>query len=470
VITNWKDHAFLSSDQVLDTLEDIRVGLYSPTTNPYTFGPLIPYDQSGEIRIPVGVSGNYYLIVESDFTVLHFDSIRQNNIELLRDMEGDPLLLNIQLSPSPDLFISVLSAPSSVVVGQPFEIQFCTENIGNQVAAGIWQNQVYLSTDLQINSGDIQLSTFNSSLLNGLFELNPDSTFCYPLQVFIPAQYTGNFYIIARTDPTNKVYEHNGENNNVTIREIEATLPLPADLIINQVTLPLEAIAGNVIEISWNTHNQGSNPAYGVYREIVYLSADSLWSADDPVFGIKDTTGYIPPLSTVSSTMSGPVKDVVEGLYYAVVQTDVRQQIIESDNNNNMSASLDRMEVEVKTLIIDSLMTDSLYLNQELYYKVNVLPGMEGESMIISLQGDSTTGFNELYCKFGTVPSRGDFEFGPQQATGAFQHIIIPELQVGTYYIAGYGSMSTGEPQPIELLARIVPFEIHSISPKQGVK
>ncbi len=236
------------------------------------------------------------------------------------------------------------------------------------------------------------------------------------------------------------------------------------------MTLPLEAIAGDVIEISWNTHNQGSNPAYGVYREIVYLSADSLWSADDPVFGIKDTTGYIPPLSTVSSTMSGPVKDVVEGLYYAVVQTDVRQQIIESDNNNNMSASLDRMEVEVKTLIIDSLMTDSLYLNQELYYKVNVLPGMEGESMIISLQGDSATGFNELYCKFGTVPSRGDFEFGPQQATGAFQHIIIPELQVGTYYIAGYGSMSTGEPQPIELLARIVPFEIHSISPKQGVK
>ena len=288
--------------------------------------------------------------------------------------------------------------------------------------------------------------------------------------MFIPAQYTGKLYIIARTDPTNKVYEHNGENNNVTIREIEATLPLPADLIINQVTLPLEAIAGDVIEISWNTHNQGSNPAYGVYREIVYLSADSLWSADDLVFGIKDTTGYIPPLSTVSSTMSGPVKDVVEGLYYAVVQTDVRQQIIESDNNNNMSASLDRMEVEVKTLIIDSLMTDSLYLNQELYYKVNVLPGMEGESMIISLQGDSATGFNELYCKFGTVPSRGDFEFGPQQATGAFQHIIIPELQVGTYYIAGYGSMSTGEPQPIELLARIVPFEIHSISPKQGVK
>ncbi|MBL0007202.1 MAG: right-handed parallel beta-helix repeat-containing protein [Saprospiraceae bacterium] len=470
VITNWKDHAFLSSDQVLDTLEDIRVGLYSPTTNPYTFGPLIPYDQSGEIRIPVGVSGNYYLIVESDFTVLHFDSIRQNNIELLRDSQGAPLLLNIQLSPSPDLFVSVLSAPSSVVVGQPFEILFCTENIGNQVAAGIWQNQIYLSADLQINSGDIPLSTFNSSLLNGLFELPPDSTFCYPLQVFIPAQYAGNFYIIARTDPTNKVYEHNGENNNVTIREIEATLPLPADLIINQVTLPLEAIAGDVIEISWNTHNQGSNPAYGVYREIVYLSADSLWSADDPVFGIKDTTGYIPPLSTVSSTMSGPVKDVVEGLYYAVVQTDVRQQIIESDNNNNMSASLDRMEVEVKTLIIDSLMTDSLYLNQELYYKVNVLPGMEGESMIISLQGDSATGFNELYCKFGTVPSRGDFEFGPQQATGAFQHIIIPELQVGTYYIAGYGSMSTGEPQPIELLARIVPFEIHSISPKQGVK
>lgn len=470
IVLNWKDHVYLSLDMELDTTEDIRVGLYSPTTVNQIFNEVSPLMQEEDIFIPLNVSGSYYLIIESDFTYLHHDTVRENNVALLLDSQGEPQLLTIQLAPLPDLFISTFTTPSNVITGQSFEAEMCIKNIGTGNAAGQWQNQIYLSSDQQINAGDIQLATFNMAPPNQGIVLFPDSVACYNVQLVVPSNYVGNYYLIARTDPANRVYELSGESNNTTIREIESAAPPPADLIVEAVTLPSEGIAGDVIQIHWTTKNTGTYPAYGGYREIIYLSADTLWSIDDPVFGIKDTTRYIPPLTSVQTSVSGAIEDVAEGLYYAVVQTDVRQQIPESDNDNNTGVSFDGIQVEVKTLYIDSLTTDTLLDQQPLYYKINVLPGMDGESMVISLQGDSVTGYNELYCKFGQVPSRGDFDFGPQQAAGHFQHVIIPTLEVGTYYIAAYGSRLYGLPQPVELLARIVPYQIHSITPSQGVK
>jgi hypothetical protein len=469
VIRTWKDHVYLSSDTALDTLEDIRVGLFTPNTFNTVFEPGVPLDLEDQIDIPAGVTGLYYLIVQSDFTELHHDTIRENNIEFLRDAEGDATQINIGLSPSPDLMISTFDAPASVVVNQQVPIQICITNAGIGGAFPYWQNKLYLSSDLLINAGDVQLSTFNTQT-NDFMTFLPDSTICYSLNVVIPAAYSGNFYLLANIDALNRVYEHNGESNNLTVREIEVNQPLPSDLIISEIVIPLEAIAGDVIQVTWGTKNIGTNPAYGVIREIVYLSSDSIWSQDDPVFGLQDTSAYIPPLTTMASSFTGPVTDVVEGLYYALVQTDARQQINETDNDNNTSASIDLMDVGVKTLPIDTLTLDSLYGNQELYYKIEILTGWEGESMVISMAGDSAIGLNELYVKLGSIPTRGDFDHGPQQAAGAYQHIIIPELEVGTYYITGYGSTQTGDPQEVELLATILPFEILSSAPNIGVK
>ncbi|MBP6679826.1 MAG: hypothetical protein KA166_01460 [Saprospiraceae bacterium] len=469
VIRSWKDHVFLSTDQTLDTLVDIPVGIFSPNTTGIAFDQGSPLVQEDEIEVPKALSGSYYLIFQLDYTLLHHDTLRTNNTRLLKDENGDPKLLSIQLSPSPDLMISTFVAPANAVVSLSFPLHVCISNEGNGVAQGPWENQVYLSTDMLINGGDVRLSLHNTPS-NSPQPLLPDSTVCYTENVVIPQGLTGNYFLIARTDPLNKIYEHGGESNNTTIREIEVSQPLPSDLIVSEVTVPLEAIAGDVIEISWKTENTGSNPAYGAFREVVYLSPDSTWSVDDPVFGVKNTSGYFPPLSTSASTLTEKVSDVVEGNYHAIVRTDVQQQIAEDDDNNNDAASLDVMQVNVKTLIIDTLAIDSIPGSALLYYRVIVHPGQEGESLVISLQGDSIEGLNELYVKFGGIPTRGDFDYGPQQSFGAYQHVIIPALEVGTYYIAAYCATQNNEPQVTELLATILPFEILSSSPNIGVK
>jgi hypothetical protein len=293
---------------------------------------------------------------------------------------------------------------------------------------------------------------------------------CIEIEVTIPASESGNYYLIANIDALNTVYEHTGEMNNTTLRVIEVSTPLPSDLVIQDITVPLQATAGEVIEISWSTRNIGTNPAYGALREVIYLSADTLWSTEDAVFGVKDTSAYIPPLSIVGNTFTEQAGDVIEGEYYAIVRTDVQQQVIETDDTNNTGISFDRIDMDVMDLIIDSLTLDTLFGNLALYYKIEVSPGFEGESMVISLQGDSVTGKNELYAKFEGVPTRGDFDFGPQQAAGAFQHVIIPSLETGTYYITAYGYTQSGDPQDVALLARIFPFDILSISPNKGVR
>src|SRR5690606_39064459 len=101
-----------------------------------------------------------------------------------------------------------------------------------------WVDRLYLSADQVIGYGDRLLF---EKKFNGLAAGN---TVQADTSVFIPASYNGNYVLILQTDAKNAVYEHNGEDNNIVVRSLQIDQPPPADLLVNSISLPANAIAG----------------------------------------------------------------------------------------------------------------------------------------------------------------------------------------------------------------------------------
>ncbi len=104
----------------------------------------------------------------------------------------------------------------------------------------------------------------------------------------------------------------------------------------------------------------------------------------------------------------------------------------------------------------------------ELYYRIEILDSLHNGTLLVTLKGDSLAGFNELYIKYGSMPSRTVHDFAFSNALSANQEITIPTLTKGTYYVLVHGATANGTSQPITLLAKPINFGIHSIAAKEG--
>ncbi len=461
-LTNaWNDRIYLSTDTIYQAGVDILI------TDLASNGPLLAPGQNRlrqqSLMIPNGLSGSYYIIGITDALDVHYDVNRNNNTNKVRDINGMPLLFNVVLSPYPDLKVTLFNTPASTIAGQPLQVIYTITNSGNG-SASTWIDKMYLSADNIINNADLILLSNNRVTLAAGNSINDT------VDVQVPVGYFGNYILIMQTDANNQLYEHNGENNNILTRSINIINPPPSDLKVANVIVPVNVIAGDNINISWTTQNIGSNPASGVFREVVYISPDSVWNTQDVVFGIKDQTVYLPPAGHIDQQLTDNVTGVATGDYYAIVQTDARQNFNESNETNNFTASSDIMNVDVKTLYLDSLTADSLHDNLELYYKIDVGPELDGETILLDLKGDSLYGLNELYVKYNQMPTRADFDFGFDHPFQSDQRIIIPNVHPGTYYILAYGFTLNQSVQDITLYAKVIDYEILSLSPKHGIK
>ena len=107
----------------------------------------------------------------------------------------------------PDLTVSALTAPATVVRGVAFTITDTTRNIGGG-PAGATTTSYYLSVNSTLDASDVLLSGRAVSALAGVAEETGS------VSVVIPAsQATGNYYIIAKADNGSVVTELLETNN-----------------------------------------------------------------------------------------------------------------------------------------------------------------------------------------------------------------------------------------------------------------
>ncbi len=453
----WYDALYLSEDSIWQGRQDLFLTQYP------VFGPLEngeSYDHMDIFTAPDGFEGDYYLILVADYSIeeesrLTRDSLRENNYAVKP--------VHIELSPSPNLTIADLTVPDQGFSGQPLEISWTVSNDGNGATEDNWSDRVYLSTDLIIDEDDAILTTELQQIV-----LDTGEAYTVTQSVTLPINASGNYILLLKTDYNDLAYEHEGEDDNVASSLLSVTRPLPADLVVKEVSVPTEAIAGEDVLIQWTLENKGSNPATGQMEDIVYFSLDSLWDIDDIVFGSQIREINLAPLSTEKFSMRLPLNQAIPEDYFVIVRTDSRNNIVEDDDDNNEGASASQVTVDLNELPLYVTKVDTLEDNINLYYKVIIPDSLTNETLLVTLNGDDDDGNNELYIQFSESPTRNSYDDAFDNPFFGDQEVLVPNLQPGTYFLLVYGESLSSDIQRIELQADIIDFEIRAVESDVG--
>ncbi len=456
----WYDGIYLSTDSIWDP-SDVFV------TDWTLYGPLglgEYYAETQTLTLPDGISGDYYLLMVADHTSLIKDLNPANNALAMRDGMNQAQQIHIQLREPTDLLPISFISPTTGTSGQPISPVWQVKNNGTGTTiAGGWEDHIYLSTDGVIDSLDVLLGSKSHT-----GDLLPGETYLDTLEVFLPISATGNYLLLFKTDFPNEEYEHLAEGNNEASALITISQPPPADLIVNGFTLPDSAMAGDSVSLSWTVENEGSYAANGKMKELIYLSADSLWDVGDVLVGENWPTVNLAPGASTMHTYHGPLPGVDLDDYHVIVLTDALNNIYESVDTNNTGISSALVTVTLRTLPLEVWTPDTMPNGQARYFQIEIPDSLNGESMLISLLGDSLQGANELYLSYEEVPTRATHDFVHEGLLAGNVDLVVPTLRTGTYYLMMYGSTSGGTSQALQVLAHIPGFELWEVNANKG--
>ena len=155
------------------------------------------------LTLPSGTaSGKYYLIAKADQAASLVEINESNNVRA-----------SSVFHVGPDLSVSILNAPSTVVRGTAFTISDTTRNDG--APAPQTTTSYYLSVNSTLDASDILLGGRTVSALATGTQENGQASVVIPV-----TQPIGNYYLIAKADNGNVASESN-ETNNVRSRTIK---------------------------------------------------------------------------------------------------------------------------------------------------------------------------------------------------------------------------------------------------------
>ena len=470
-VLSWRDRVYLSPDAVLGNGNDIDLG--SMTHG----GPL---DAGGTrtltatVRIPTWAAGEYYLGVYADADGQVFEGALEGNNARVRSLAANPVDPGGPVDPSdpgtidpppagvvvvPELVPVSVDAPTEAYSGQAFSLSWTVRNDGDSVT-GYWYDQAYLSLDqiYDVNT-DVSLGYVwhGGGLANG-------ATYDVTANFNVPRGLAGPFYVFVVVDRGNYKSESNELNNvNYDRTSMLVSLVPPADLVVGTITVPANASPGFATTMTYSVMNQGDDAALGSWYDSIYISSDDLWDVGDALFGRVFHNGNVNGHSSYSHTLEAPLPGVLPADYYVIVRSDIRNHIPESDETNNIGASLDQVVIDAQLLELDIPQTSTLAQGQSVFYKTVELAA--GETVRLTFDG-AQDAFSELYVRRGGMPSRNQFDLAANQPFVSDQQITLPVQETGVYYILAYGTVASGAPV-YTIGAQIIPFSIESVEAQQ---
>jgi len=251
--------------------------------------------------------------------------------------------------------------------------------------------------------------------------------------------------------------------------------------VVTSVNPPTSAVVGDSITITYTIQNSSINPAYGNWTDALYLSADSNWDLGDILLGKVDHSGGLSAGGEYSGTLTAKLPPLKDGSWRIIVRPDLFNDVYEGPitytstglnispgEANNRTASGDSIQVTIPELMVASPLNTTLVAGQARLYKVSVA---SGETLRVSLDSSATDGANELYIRYGDIPTGFAYDAMYSIPVGADQEAFIPSTQAGDYYILVKSRATTGAsttPINVTLRADLLPLSITTITPDQG--
>jgi hypothetical protein len=452
--SSWFDSVWLSTNNALDD-SDIFVGRFARV------GSLAPgesYIRSIEWPIGIDFVGSYFTIVQTDSTNSVVEGSGEgNNTQASNDAT------TIVLSPVADLQVESISIPATALSGRLLRSEWVVSNTGGATASPSWSDSAYLSLDRIFDRNtDIPIGFVNR---NAAVAAGQSYTITEDLQ--LPIGIGGNYYLVVVTDSTNRVYERDGEDNNIQISASPITilhLP-PADLVVGDIVVPSNAAMGQLATITFSITNTGQNAARGGWYDAVYISSNDQWDIDDEFMGRVWRASDVGAGGSYTATLTSPMPGVIPGNYKVIVRSDIRNNLVEADETNNLRASLDRFALDAPSLTPRYPTQGTFSNGQFLYYKVTV---PAGETLLVEFNSSATEGATEMYMSYDAMPRRSRSDLVALKPYQTDQRIILSSTQEGTYYILVHGNEVLTAATPFSILARIVPFSVFDTNFGQG--
>ncbi|MGN6385042.1 MAG: FG-GAP-like repeat-containing protein, partial [Verrucomicrobiota bacterium] len=133
-VASWTDSVVISQNTTLGDSDDVQLGIY-PHTGVLNDGQ--EYVQNQSAKIPDGITGTYYVIVQTDFANAVNEFV----------LEGDNITVSqnsfvIQAAPYPDLVVENLAV--SAPVGNVYTISWNTANRGTAPVANPFKERLFV--------------------------------------------------------------------------------------------------------------------------------------------------------------------------------------------------------------------------------------------------------------------------------------------------------------------------------------
>jgi RHS repeat-associated protein len=316
-------------------------GYWGVINHIYFDGPLAvgsSYTHTESFAIPQDITpGTWYVVpvVDTHYFAGGNGNIGSGNIP--RDQGSAPV--QVAVPPPADLQVSIVDAPLTGAAGQTANVKWTVINNGaNATYSGGWNDAVYLSAD--------EIFDKNMDTLVGTYghqgDLAPGASYNQSVNVTLPANISGSYYVFVYTDSGNNVYEGPWENNNFNHDPTPVAiqiLPLPpsSDLQVTAINIPTNATTGQAVNLSWTVRNTGGGVTDATsWKDKVYLSTDGTFNAGTAtLLGTYTHNGALAAGGSYIQNQLVIIPYCISGQFYIFVVTDSDNNVNESTGENN---------------------------------------------------------------------------------------------------------------------------------------
>ena len=260
--------------------------------------------------LPAVANGNYYIIAKADAPLLIAESNEANNTRANA------------ISIGADLSVSVVGAPATSGAGQQITVSDTTANAAGRSDVPGSTTAYYFSSDAVLGAGDTLLNSRSTGPIPSAGSSAGSAS------VTIPAgAATGTWYIIAKADDPNAVFE-TSEINNTRAKSIA----IGPDLTVSTISAPVSAHPGQAISVKPTTLNSGGGSTVTGSLTKIYLRPSS---GPDIFLGTRNVPTLAPNGSdSVNVSVTIPA-GTPTGSYNLFVVADDGNAVVETIETNN---------------------------------------------------------------------------------------------------------------------------------------
>ena len=218
--------------------------------------------KAGETKPATPLKSN--LTEPSYYVTLQFSTQYNWQIEAVNAYSSSQSAVwNFSTEGLPDLEVTEVHAPDAAVSENTISVTWKVRNSGTRsTQESRWTDHVYLSSEQTYNASSAVLM---SSVSNNA-ALNIGEEYEKTVEITIPKEYSGSYYVLVVTDAMSEIPNLNGENNTGVSAQMAITLCPKPDLkpeseslrmLIGGIAEGDQALSGASVTVEWSVVNQG---------------------------------------------------------------------------------------------------------------------------------------------------------------------------------------------------------------------